>query len=60
MTRWEAETLLYRYQKGEGTHERRPLYPSERDKEASRYEDSATSQDMRISGHVKQMWDESR
>jgi hypothetical protein len=53
MTRWEAETLLYRYQKGEDAHEQRPFYPSERGKEASPYENSAKPHDMRIEGHVK-------
>ena len=45
MTRWEAETLLYRYQKGEDSHERCPLYPAKQDKEASPYEDSAKLHD---------------
>jgi hypothetical protein len=49
MTRWEAETLLYRYQKGEDAHEQRPFYPSERGKEASPYENSAKPHDTALS-----------
>lgn len=52
MTRWEAETILSRYQNGD-TPELRPLCPSERaerEKEAGPYEDTGKPRDMRMNG----------